>query len=136
MIATSLAEILPGRVVSSASPFSNPCPAPTLAAVAAKYPHVLITVVQIAERSGAELALYLKDLCLDCEMLIISGVSCFGNLIERASRRGFHDPLSTQSWLTLTCFFGWRSDKTGPAGMPSEKLLISGSRPWGVPARR
>ena len=63
VIATSLAEILRSSGFS-ASPFSNP--SSTLAAVAAKYPHVLITVVQIAERSGAELALYLKDLCLDC----------------------------------------------------------------------
>jgi len=50
---------------------------------------VLITAAQIAERSGIELALYLKDLCLDCTVLIISGFSCFGNLMERACRLDF-----------------------------------------------
>ena len=86
VIATSLAEILRSSGFS-ALPFSNLFSA--LEAATAKYPHVLITPIQMAELSGVELALNLKDLCLDCEMLIISGVSCFGNLIERASRLGF-----------------------------------------------
>jgi DNA-binding NtrC family response regulator len=85
-VATSLAEILRSSGFS-VSPFSNPFSA--LVAATEQYPHILITVVQIAERSGVELALYLKDRCLDCEALIISGVSCFGNLVERASRLGF-----------------------------------------------
>ena len=86
VIATSLAEILRSSGLS-ALPFSNPFNA--LAAAAAEHPDVLITAVQMADISGTELALQLKDLCLDCGVLIISGFSCFGDLIERACRLGF-----------------------------------------------
>ena len=92
-IATSLAEILQSSGFS-ALPFSNPFNA--LAATAAEYPDVLITAVQIADISGIELALQLKDLCLDCGVLIISGFSCFGNLIERACRLGFQISLHSR----------------------------------------
>ncbi len=86
VIAKGIAEILRSSGLS-ALPFSNPFNA--LAAAAAEHPDVLITAVQIADISGTELALQLKDLCLDCGVLIISGFSCFGNLIERACRLGF-----------------------------------------------
>ena len=93
VIASSLAEVLRSSGFS-ALPFSSPFNA--LAAAAAEYPEVLITHVQIAEIAGIELALQLKSLCLDCGVLIISGFSCFGNLIERACRLGFQIALDSK----------------------------------------
>ncbi len=84
VIATSLAEVLRSSGFS-ALPFSNSFKA----LAAAANPDVLIAAIQIADISGTELALQLKDLCLDCGVLIISGFSSFGNFIERACRLGF-----------------------------------------------
>jgi CheY-like chemotaxis protein len=101
VIATSLAEVLRSSGFS-ALPFSSPFNA--LAAAAAEHPDVLITHVQKADISGIELALQLKSLCLDCGVLIISGFSCFGNLIERACRLGFQIALSSRPLDPNTMF--------------------------------
>jgi CheY-like chemotaxis protein len=101
VIATSVAEVLRSNGFS-ALPFSNLIKA--LPASGAKDPDVLIAPVQMLDISGSELTLHLKNLCLDCGVLIISGFSCFGNLIERACRLGFQIAFHSKSVSPNTLF--------------------------------
>jgi len=64
---------------------------PTEAVVAAtsEFPALLIADVLMPELSGLELAIELRSLCPDCQVLMISGYPCYHTLVDRAYLLGF-----------------------------------------------
>ena len=86
ILALDLAAIL-RRSGFSARSFSDPTKA--VVAAASEFPALLIADVLMPELSGLELAIELRLLCPDCQVLIISGYSCYHTLVDRAYRLGF-----------------------------------------------
>jgi FixJ family two-component response regulator len=64
-------------------------PTEAVVAAASEFPALLIADVLMPELSGLELAIELKSLCPGCQVLMISGYSCYHSLVDRAYRLGF-----------------------------------------------
>ena len=85
-IASTLADILRLKGFA-ATAFTHPLEA--LEAARQHAPHLLISDVSMPELSGIELAIELKAMNLDCNILLFSGHLATSDLVKQAKVRGF-----------------------------------------------
>ena len=87
IIATSLADIL--RLSGfDAVWFTNPLEA--LAAAESDSPDLVISDIEMPHLSGVELAIRLKELHLDCNILLVTGHPGCLDLLDEAEKMGHH----------------------------------------------
>jgi len=109
LIASSLADIL--RLSGfDAVGFTNPNEA--LAAATSDCPDLVISDIDMPHLSGIELAIRLKELHLDCNILLVTGHSGYLDLLDQAERLGhqFHvlqKPIGPQKLIAEIRGRGW-----------------------------
>lgn len=87
VIASSLAMILRFQGGFHATSFSAPLKA--LQAAHAEAPDLLITDVVMPQMSGIDLAIQLRGVCPDCNVLLFSGQAATAGLLETARAAGY-----------------------------------------------
>ena len=110
-IASTLADIL--RLSGfDAVWFTNPDEA--LAAAKSDCPNLVISDIEMPHLSGLELAVRLKELHLDCDVLLMTGLPGYLDLLDRAEKRGHHlrvleKPIILQKLITEIQDRNWRT---------------------------
>jgi DNA-binding NtrC family response regulator len=110
-IASTLADIL--RLSGfDAIWFTNPDEA--LAAIKSDCPKLVISDIEMPHLSGIELAIRLKELHLDCDVLLMTGHPGYPDLLDRAEKRGHHfrvleKPIILQKLITEIQDRNWRT---------------------------
>jgi DNA-binding NtrC family response regulator len=113
-IASTLADIL--RMSGfAATAFTNPLEA--LEAARHHAPHLLVSDVAMLALSGIELAIELKRMDLDCNILLFSGHSATHDLLHQARARGFDfqvlpKPLPPQRLIEEASAIEWTTAAT------------------------
>ena len=110
-IASTLADIL--RLSGfDAVWFTNPAEA--LAAAKSDCPNLVISDIDMPLLSGIELAIQLKEMHLDCDVLLMTGHPGYLDLLDRAEKLGHHfrvleKPIILQKLITEIRNRDWRT---------------------------
>ena len=111
MIASTLADILRLNGFDAVW-FTNPREA--LAAAKSDCPDLFISDIEMPGFSGIELAIQLKELHLDCNILFLSGYAGYLDLLDQAEELGHHfqvlpKPIVPQKLIAEIQDRGWDS---------------------------
>jgi len=85
-----------------------------LAAAKSDCPNLVIADIEMPHLSGIELAIRLKELHLDCDVLLMTGHPGYLDLLDRAKKRGHHfrvleKPIILQKLITEIQDRNWRT---------------------------